>query len=246
MSEIPEAVRRAMEARGVDIAAVEEALAGDPIPPDERAVEEQMAELGDWRSALPDEPDPDEASPEPTLFDEPYDLSDAERAMIDRARVGNDLEAFVQIAEKAREAIEPGVVSWRGSPFAWMLSNGPVTKNMLGRRIIQLWLSSKGIPSQEGQGGTFGHHFVVRGRRVAVHFGLLGKEGELRFSALREPEMGIDEMYLLGIEPRRARLWVLLPNQTETLPAFSGDVKGLHSLAFDPDDVPPFLREIPL
>ncbi len=82
MSEIPEAVRRAMEARGVDIAAVEEALAGDPIPPDERAVEEQMAELGDWRSALPDEPEPVEKQPEPTLFDESADLSETERAMI--------------------------------------------------------------------------------------------------------------------------------------------------------------------
>lgn len=48
MSEIPEAVRRAMEARGVDIAAVEEALQGDPIPPDEVAVLEELP--------VPDEP----------------------------------------------------------------------------------------------------------------------------------------------------------------------------------------------
>lgn len=73
--DIPDVIRRAMEAQArtgaIDVEAVEAALAeGEPIPPDEVAVAEQ---LGDWRSLVAEDPD----------------LSEAERAMIQPSLLEN-------------------------------------------------------------------------------------------------------------------------------------------------------------
>lgn len=74
---IPPVIRRAMEAQAartgkIDVAKIEEALAhGDPIPSDQ-----EEAELDQWRTLLPD------GSEHPPR--EGHDLSDAERAIIDR------------------------------------------------------------------------------------------------------------------------------------------------------------------
>ena len=66
MPDVPDSLIAAMRAAGVDVDAVlAQVDERDPIPPDEAAVAEQS---GDWRSELPDEPEPD--------------LSEAERAMV--------------------------------------------------------------------------------------------------------------------------------------------------------------------
>jgi hypothetical protein len=142
-----------------------------------------------------------------------------------------------------REHVGAGVVDWSGSPFAWMVSNGPVTKNLIGRELMHRWLLARpGNTVEVGPGGTDGYHFLVNGQhRVAVHFGMVGKEGDIRFSALRESGMGTDYMLCLGIEPYRARVWRIHPEDVVELPTFKGDIEGLHSLSFDPEDVPPWL-----
>jgi hypothetical protein len=152
--------------------------------------------------------------------------------------------SFLQDAEEVRGEVEPGAVNWEGSPFVWMLSNGPVTKNSIGRSLARRWLQRRNPESEieDGPGGTFGYHFQVNGKKIRVHFGMQGKEGQLRFSSLMEPGAGADYMLCLGVEPRRIRWWIIRPSDTVELPGFKGDDSRMHSLAFDPDDPPAWLE----
>ncbi len=77
MPDVPESLISAMKAAGVDADAVlAEVDQHDPIPSDEWAVADQQ---GDWRSQMPDEP-------EPTT----EDLAETEREMIQPSLLDGD------------------------------------------------------------------------------------------------------------------------------------------------------------
>lgn len=151
------------------------------------------------------------------------------------------LDEFVGYAEVARQAIPRGKVDWAGSPFAWMRHHGPRTKSKLGRDIVREWLSARRIPFAEEEDELA--HFLIGGRRVAVHLALLGKEGQLEFSQLREPGLGIDLMLLVGVEPGRARIWAVRPESVTDFPGYGIQRPGYHAASFDPDEPPEWLHE---
>lgn len=157
------------------------------------------------------------------------------------------LAVFDRYAEEARRHIPPGRVDWSTSPFGWMRHHGPRTKSKLGRDIVEAWLrheaEARGLaPWRTSDDGV--SHFVVRDRSVVVHFAIQGKEGMLEFANLREPNMGADRLWLLGIEPRRVRLWSVLPSAMIGLPSYANDAPGYHNTSIDPDEPPEWAREI--
>lgn len=152
------------------------------------------------------------------------------------------LHEFVVLADRAKDKIPQGKVDWSGSPFAWMRHHGPRTKSKLGKDIIREWLRSTGKPFQESDDEIA--HFVVGGQRCVVHLALQGKEGMIEFSQLRSPDLGVDAMFLLGIEPWRARLWIAMPRNVVHLPGYGIQKDGYHHCSFLPEETPEWLKEI--
>lgn len=129
---------------------------------------------------------------------------------------------------------------WRGCPWASWIDNAPLTKSALGQDVTRAWLESKGYDVVDGPGGTDGYHLQVEGKRVAVHFGIQGKNRGMQFSALRGTGMGIDLMILMGVMPKRIVFWFLSPEATSGMKAYKGDIGGLYTFSFKPTDELPY------
>jgi hypothetical protein len=151
-----------------------------------------------------------------------------------------DLSEFVRFTSEARERIPPSSVDWSDSPFAWMRHHGPRTKSKLGRDIVEAWLSARGVRWVVSEDGI--SHFVLPSfGAVVVHLALLGKEGKLEFANLRQPGLGADSLWLLGVEPLRVRLWGAKPSSVVNLPTYANDSPGYHHCSFDPEDPPAWM-----
>lgn len=156
----------------------------------------------------------------------------------------SSLQEFVPIALGARDVITPGKVDWTDSPFAWMRHHAPPTKSAMAQRIVCDWLRLRGQGFVELDEKTEPAHLLVGGKKIAIHFALLDNTGHFRYSQLREPGLGVDLMLMLGIEPRRVRMWICRPVSVGHLPTYRESARGLHSLSFDPEDVPDYLVEV--
>jgi len=154
----------------------------------------------------------------------------------------SDLFEFASFASTAREEIPPGKVSWNGSPFSWMRMHGPRTKNKLGRGIVREFLIKRG---QEWVEAEEPGHFEIPGYgTVVVHLGLQGKEGMLEFANLRQPGLGADRLWLIGVEPQRVRLWSVRPHDVVDLPVYVNDKPGYHHCSVDPEEIPTWMHQL--
>jgi len=151
------------------------------------------------------------------------------------------LDEFILYAEQARQLIPRGKVDWSSSPFAWMRHHGPRTKSKLGRDIVREWLKTRPLSWADSEDGV--SHFTIDGRTVVVHLALLGKEGLLEFANLREPGLGVDALMLVGVEPERARIWWLRPEDVRGFHSYVNDAPGYHNVSIDPDEPPDWLTE---
>ncbi len=153
------------------------------------------------------------------------------------------LSEFMRYADHARNKIPRGKVDWSDSPLAWIRHHGPRTKNKLARDIVEGWLSGRGFSYRESRDGV--SHFLLNGgSRTIVLLGVLNKEGVLEFAQLRAPGKGVDAMLLLGVEPKRVRIWGARPQTVTHLPTYGTDAPGLHHCSFDPSDPPSWLQEL--
>ena len=152
-----------------------------------------------------------------------------------------DLFEFASFASTARDRIPSSKVDWSVSPFGWMRHHGPRTKSKMGRDIAQTWLEARGVKWEPSENGV-AHLFVPEMGNVVVHLSLLGKEGLFEFSNLREPGLGTDAIWLIGIEPLRVRLWGVKPSSCVGLPTYSSDQPGYHHYNFDPEDPPQWMK----
>lgn len=155
----------------------------------------------------------------------------------------SNLGEFAQFAQTARDQIPPSSVSWEGSPFAWMRPHSPRTKSKMAVDIAQAWLQARGVEWMLSD-DTLSHFTLPRLGRVDVHLALLGKEGRFEFAQLREPGLGTDAIWLIGVEPLRVRLWGAKPSSVSHLPTYSIHKPGYHHCTFDPDDPPEWMKLI--
>lgn len=135
MTEMPDFIRRALEAQGkYDPAEIAAKAGTEVVPPDQVEIERQHEEA-DWRAALPDEKSSTEETNQEPLFD-----ADASRAARDRSMA--QVERAADPDWKIRAMLAIDTLCERGLPFTaddvWEeVGEFPEERRALGPMLMQ-------------------------------------------------------------------------------------------------------------
>lgn len=118
-----------------------------------------------------------------------------------------DLLVFSDLSEAVHEEYPDPVSTpdpWARSPFRWFANESSPRKGAIGKKLVRQWAEHEGM--HVGKSGH-GSDFRIDGLRIAVKTGLVWAGQVFVFEQIRE--QGYEAAALLGLEPERARLWVV-------------------------------------
>jgi hypothetical protein len=160
-------------------------------------------------------------------------------------RHSKDFKLLATAANYIRDDIEKEKVTWKDSPFYWVLFLPPASKGKLGAQLIKQWCSLKGLSintSPDSQADL-----LINDHRVEVKFSTLWQSGIYKFQQIRD--QNYEYMVCLGISPHDAHCWVI---SKATLEEHVIGHMGQHTgrggretfwLSVNPNSVPGWLEE---
>lgn len=120
-------------------------------------------------------------------------------------KIISDFELLATAANYINADFRHDDLSWKGSPFEWVIKLPPGSKGKLGKQLVYQWCALKGLavdrcPDSEAD-------MLINGHRVEVKFSTLWKSGIYRFQQIRD--QNYEYSVCLGVSPFEAHCWVV-------------------------------------
>ncbi|MBN2115828.1 MAG: hypothetical protein JW730_04620 [Anaerolineales bacterium] len=119
-----------------------------------------------------------------------------------------DFNLLSSSATYIRQDLEKDYLSWRNSPFEWVLRLPAGSKGKLGKHLIYQWCAVKGLSVDRSPDSQA--DMLVNGHRIEVKFSTLWKSGIYKFQQIRD--QNYEYAVCLGISPFEAHCWVISKN----------------------------------
>jgi hypothetical protein len=120
-----------------------------------------------------------------------------------------DLDTLIASVNRL-ELHQPVTTEWSASPFAWLLDLPSGTRGAVGRRLIEEWINSMGVPVHQETANNQ-RYVVVNGHRVQVKMSTLWNNGTYRFQQIRDQDY--EYVLCLGLSPDDVHAWFIPKNE---------------------------------
>jgi site-specific DNA-methyltransferase (adenine-specific) len=128
-------------------------------------------------------------------------------------------------------------VIWNNSPFEWVLQLPSRQKGLLGRKLVEAWCESKGLPTERSKDA--GENLVINGNRLAIKFSSLWNNGKYNFQQIRKDDS--DYVLCFGLSPTEAHCWVI--ERENAIDHAKSQHKSEYWISFNPKDPPEWLND---
>lgn len=116
-----------------------------------------------------------------------------------------EFNLLASAANYIKEDLEKDYLSWKDSPFEWVLRLPAGSKGKLGKHLVYQWCAVKGLSVDRSPDSQA--DMLVNGHRIEVKFSTLWKAGVYKFQQIRN--QNYEYAICLGVSPFEAHCWVI-------------------------------------
>jgi len=116
-----------------------------------------------------------------------------------------DFDLLASAANYIKKDLEIDYLSWKDSPFEWVLKLPAGSKGKLGKHLIYQWCALKGLSVDKSPDSQA--DMLLNGHRIEIKLSTRWKSGVYKFQQIRD--QNYEYAICLGISPFEAHCWVI-------------------------------------